>query len=120
MRKKTRSILVILLPIQYIAILILRRFPQFIEDYYSQGLYPFLSKISRYVFGWIPFSIGDIFYALLIILLIRWFYKNIKRVRTEPILFVVDILASASVIYFVFHLLWGSIIIACPCTKHWD
>ncbi len=92
---------------QYIVILILRQFPQFIEDYYSQGLFPVISKISRYVFGWISFSIGDIFYLLLILLLIRWIYKNFKRLRYEPVLFAVDILASISIIYFLFHILWG-------------
>nr|MCH9660916.1 DUF3810 domain-containing protein [Bacteroidota bacterium] len=37
----------------------------------------------------------------------RWLYKNIRRVKTEPILFAVDIFASLSIIYFVFNLMWG-------------
>ena len=86
---------------------VLKNFPNFIETYYSTGLYPVLSKVSRTLFGWIPFSVGDIFYLLITILAIRWLYKNIKRIRFEPIQFVVDILATLSVVYFVFNLLWG-------------
>ena len=97
----------LLLPVQYIALLILRRFPQFIETYYSQGIYPYIAKISRYVFGWIPFSVGDVFYTLFVILFIRWLYKNIRKVIKEPVHFVLDITATLSIIYFVFHVMWG-------------
>ena len=107
MKKRTKVILTLLLPVQYIALLILRRFPKFIETYYSQGIFPYLSKLSRYFFGWIPFSVGDLFYALLIIMLGRWLYKNVRRVRSEPVLFVVDITATLSIIYFVFNMIWG-------------
>lgn len=107
MQRRTKVILTFLLPVQYIALLILRRFPEFIETYYSQGIYPYIAKLSRYVFGWIPFSVGDIFYALLIIFLIRWLYKNVRRVKREPVRFIIDITASLSIIYFVFNIMWG-------------
>lgn len=107
MQKRTKVILTLLLPIQYIALLILKRFPQFIETYYSQGIYPYIGKISRYVFGWIPFSIGDIIYALLIIFLFRWLFKNIRRIGREPVLFALDITAALSIIYFLFNIMWG-------------
>ncbi|TDI71947.1 MAG: DUF3810 domain-containing protein [Bacteroidetes bacterium] len=107
MQKRTKVILTLLLPIQYIALHILKRFPQFIETYYSQGIYPYIGKISRYVFGWIPFSIGDIIYALLIIFLFRWLFKNIRRIGREPFLFALDITAALSIIYFLFNIMWG-------------
>jgi len=107
MQKRTKVILTLLLPIQYIALHILKRFPQFIETYYSQGIYPYIGKISRYVFGWIPFSIGDIIYALLIIFLFRWLFKNIRRIGREPVLFALDITAALSIIYFLFNIMWG-------------
>ncbi|MBL4662534.1 MAG: DUF3810 domain-containing protein [Flavobacteriaceae bacterium] len=107
MRKRTKVILTLLLPVQYITLLILRRFPEFIETYYSRGLYPIIAKASRYVFGWVPFSVGDIFYTLLIILLLRWLFKNRRRIWTAPVSFVVDITASLSIIYFVFNIMWG-------------
>ena len=67
MQKKTKLILVVLLPIQILALQLLKHVPEFIESFYSTGIFPVISKIYRYVFGWIPFSIGDIFYFFLIL-----------------------------------------------------
>ncbi len=107
MQKKTKLILVLLLPIQILGLRILRNFPEFIEQYYSNGIYPLLSKTARFLFGWIPFSIGDIFYLLIGIIAIRWVYKNFHRLRIKPISFFLDIIATLSVVYFMFNILWG-------------
>ena len=107
MQNRTRLILATLLPVQVIALQFLKYFPEFVESYYSRGIYPVISKISRYVFGWIPFSIGDLFYVLIAIVALRWLYKNVKRLKTRPVWFFVDITATVSLVYFVFHLLWG-------------
>lgn len=104
---RTKLILALLLPVQYFGLKLLRHFPEFIERYYSQGIFPLLSKISRYLFGWIPFSIGDIFYILIGILALRWLYKNVHRLKREPVRFFIDIAATLSLVYFVFNLLWG-------------
>ena len=107
MRKRTRLILALLLPLQLVLLQVLKNFPDFVETHYSQGLYPLISKIPRYLFGWLPFSIGDVFYLLIGILAIRWLYKNLRRLSFEPIRFFVDIFATLSIVYFVFNLLWG-------------
>lgn len=107
MRKRTKLILAFLLPLQVLFLHILKKFPSFIETYYSQGLYPIISSISRYLFGWIPFSIGDIFYLLITILALRWIYKNVRRISYEPLRFFLDITATLSIVYFVFNILWG-------------
>ncbi len=60
-----------------IAIKIFSLFPDAVEKYYSNGLYPFIAKFQRLLFGWVPFSIGDIFYAVCILLLL---YKLIDLV----------------------------------------
>ena len=41
---------------------ILSWYPGAVEKYYSGGLYPFLSRVQRVVFGWVPFSVGDVLY----------------------------------------------------------
>ncbi|MEP6675367.1 MAG: DUF3810 domain-containing protein [Ferruginibacter sp.] len=38
-----------------------------VEIYYSKGFYPGFSKLLRFLFGWLPFSAGDIFYGVLTI-----------------------------------------------------
>jgi hypothetical protein len=37
----------------------------FIEQYYANAFYPAISKIQRFLFGWLPFSLGDIIYGFL-------------------------------------------------------
>ncbi|MGB1450999.1 MAG: DUF3810 domain-containing protein, partial [Marinirhabdus sp.] len=106
-KNRTKLIIALLLPLQYIAYRILRHFPQFIETYYSQGVYPVVSKTVRYFFGWLPFSVGDVFYVITALLALRWLYFNLKRLRRTLVAFVLDIAAALSLFYFVFHLLWG-------------
>ncbi|WP_233273940.1 DUF3810 domain-containing protein [Altibacter lentus] len=105
--RNPKLILALAFPLQIVFLQILRHYPRFVETYYSQGIYPILSKIPRYLFGWIPFSIGDVFYILLIVLAIRWIYKNYHRLWREPVWFFVDITATLSIIYFVFNIVWG-------------
>lgn len=38
-------------------------YPFWIEKNYSRGVYPCIAKFFRTVFGWIPFSVGDVLYA---------------------------------------------------------
>jgi hypothetical protein len=107
MQKRTALLLAILLPVQIMLLQMLKHFPEFVEQYYSLGIYPLLSKVSRYLFGWIPFSVGDVFYLLIAIVAIRWVYKNFYRLRFEPFRVLIDITAAVSVVYFMFHILWG-------------
>lgn len=107
MQQRFRVILALLLPVQLILLRILRNFPEFIETYYSQGIYPYTSKILRYVFGWIPFSFGDVIYLLLIVMALWWLFKNIRRLWERPVWFFVDVAANVSVIYLLFNLMWG-------------
>lgn len=39
---------------------------QWVESWYSNGLYPIIGRIYRFLWGWIPFSFGDIIYTLAI------------------------------------------------------
>ena len=38
--------------------------PLWVEHFYSVGLYAHVAKALRILFGWIPFSFGDILYFL--------------------------------------------------------
>ena len=107
MQRRTALILSLLLPVQIIFLQILKHFPGFVEKYYSLGFYPILSKVSRFLFGWIPFSVGDIFYVLIGLSAIRWLYNNFRRLRFEPQWFFIDIAATVSIVYLMFHVLWG-------------
>lgn len=54
-------------------------FPAVVERGYATGIYPFIARGQRILFGWIPFSIGDILYLGLIIWLIVGLVRLIRR-----------------------------------------
>ena len=93
--------------VQIILIKVIALFPDFVERYYSNGLYLYLSKMSRILFGWIPFSVGDLCYAILIFFILRWIYKNKKGFFTNWKANGLTILSFLSIMYFLFHVLWG-------------
>ena len=107
MLKNKKLILVIFLGIQMLLISILKNYPEFVEQFYSNGIYIFLSKLMRYVFGWLPFSIGDIFYTLAGIYILRWLFTNRKRIIKDTLNWLLDIGATLSIVYFAFHILWA-------------
>ncbi len=107
MKNRTSLILAILLPLQIIAIKIVSRFPEFIETWYSTGLYPYIAKIMRFSVGLLPFSLGDLLYTFLIISIIRWVTIRIKTRFRNYKIWTLDILATFSIIYACFHLFWG-------------
>ena len=95
-----------------IAIEVTKRFPQFIEKYYSTGLYVPLSRLLRVTTGWIFFSAGDVFYFLLVVIIL-----------TQIILFLKELIKHFSWktfaggclsglkkilwLYIIFNLAWG-------------
>jgi Protein of unknown function (DUF3810) len=107
MQKRTKTIIALSIIPQYLIVKLLSNYPNFVETYYSNGLYQFISKTLRYVFGWLPFSVGDLFYTIAIIYIIRWFFINRKRFIKDTKSWFVDVFAAVSLVYFAFHLFWG-------------
>jgi hypothetical protein len=96
-----------------VVIKVLSRWPEAVEKYYSTGLYPVLSRIQRSLFGWIPFSIGDLLYGAVLIgavynlvIIIR---KLIKKQVDRPwfLGFLRGIIFIVLLIYVLFNGLWG-------------
>ena len=86
---------------------------EWIEKNYSTGFFPYLSKGLRFVFGWVPFSIGDIIYLLVIIsvlwqigkFIVRLFHKKDSWAKKlSPLLAAGMILL---VVYVYFYMFWG-------------
>ena len=84
-----------------------------VEENYSNGIYPVISKVQRSIFGWIPFSIGDIFYAFLVIVIIfktGQFIKYLlkKKVNREYLLHGLrQVIFFFLFVYVFFYGLWG-------------
>lgn len=86
---------------------LLKQYPEYVENYYSQGIYPKIGFWFRTVFGWIPFSVGDWIYIVSILQIVRWLYKNIRNGLCHPRWFLGNILAVLTVVYGVFLMFWG-------------
>ena len=78
-----------------------------VETYYSNGIYPVISQFFRILFGWIPFSVGEIVYTLLTILAVRYVFKNRTKIKKHPWLFLRNTVLVFSVFYFTFNLVWA-------------
>jgi len=107
MLKKKKTLIALSIIPQYLIVKLLSNYPDFVETYYSNGLYKFTSKALRYVFGWLPFSVGDLLYTIAGIYIIRWFFININRITKDTKSWFIDVFAAVSLVYFAFYLFWG-------------
>src|SRR5258705_9834724 len=58
-----KSWLRLLIPFSLVVIInIVSNFPEYVEKYYSSGVYQYISAGLRILLGWLPFSIGDLLY----------------------------------------------------------
>jgi len=96
--------------------LIIRLFsarPEAVERYYSNGLYPILSRMQRILFGWLPVSVGDVLYGVLLIALIlglvRFSRRLVKRELTRDGLLgsLRRLVFFCLLVYVLFNGLWG-------------
>ena len=88
-------------------------FPSAVENIYSLGIYPGLSSTLRTLTMRIPFSLGDIFYYILIISLVinagkigLLVYRK-KYSRERFVLFLFRLATMVLWVYILFKLLWG-------------
>lgn len=105
---KKKYILPILLLVQIVVLNIVSFFPEFVEDYYSNGIYVWISGISRMALGWIPFSVGDVIYFIAILLVLKWLWNSRKNFKSEWKNHLLKALSVLSIFYFAFHLLWAT------------
>lgn len=88
-------------------------YPDWVERNYSQGVYPVIAKIQRFLFGWIPFSIGDLFYGFLVLVLLYKmfrFFRTLFRKQMNRNYFIGALQQGIFMLlffYVFFNLLWG-------------
>jgi Protein of unknown function (DUF3810) len=106
----------VMLPVLLISVLLIRLFAGnklLVEKYYSTGVYPWISTLLKYSFGWIPFSIGDIVYGLFggwLLFKIGTIFILILKRKYSWQLFrqsLFKIFIWCLVLYVSFNLLWG-------------
>lgn len=88
-------------------------YPEAVEKYYAEGVYPHVSAFQRMLFGWIPLSIGDIFYLFaglyLLYSVINFIRRIINRKADRRYLqnVAANFVTAALAVYVVFNLFWG-------------
>jgi hypothetical protein len=108
-RKITWACLIVLA----VSIKIVGFFPATVEKYYSCGLYPVIASIQRLLFGWIPFSVGDLFYLAMLLLLLWRLVRFIRRLKRHELAkgwlrrSGVQTIYVLLWVYVAFNLLWG-------------
>lgn len=82
-------------------------FPSFIESYYSRGIYPYISNFLRILFGWIPYSVGDLL-LLAIVAYYGYFFVDLIISRFKNVLpKVVRFLYFTALLYICFYWFWA-------------
>lgn len=81
--------------------------PEFVETYYSNGLYPIISSFFRIIFGWIPFSVGDLLIFYFIYRAMRFVYRLFKTKFKNFVAKLLQVTAFCSLLYFFFYIFWG-------------
>ena len=84
-----------------------------VERYYTYGFYPVAANTQRLLFGWIPFSIGDLLYLAAGIYLIRKIWLMIRAWRRKTNrraliwAFALRLIRVVLFVYVLFNVLWG-------------
>lgn len=88
-------------------------YPLWVEQYYSNRFFPVLAQWQRILLGWIPLSVGDLFYGFLALLIVfktsgLFLDLHAKRVnRAYLAKGARQFVFSFLFIYVFFNLLWG-------------
>ncbi len=84
-----------------------------VEGWYSNGIYPPLSSFLRLLSGWLPLSLGDIIYGLVVLWLIIKLVKGIKALIKKRVTrksFFAGFQKALNIlliVYILFNALWG-------------
>ena len=103
----------VLLIVGALFIRILATQKDWVEKYYTHGTYPVISLIQRYLFGWLPLSVGDWIYgALSVIILLKtaWFFRDLvlKKInRSYLVSGMQQLIFFFLFVYVFFNLGWG-------------
>jgi hypothetical protein len=88
-------------------------YPNWIEQHYTNRFFPVFSHWQRLLLGWVPFSIGDLFYGLLVLLILFktiGLFRDLHRRRVDRSYLVKgaqQFVFLFLLVYVFFNLFWG-------------
>jgi uncharacterized protein DUF3810 len=92
------------LPLQIMGVYFIQRHFSLSQNGLYNYFYVFFVSLLRKINALFPFSIGDVFYTLIIVLIA---YYTISVFRKKSWIFLLKISSLLSVLYFCFYLFWG-------------
>ncbi len=95
----------LVLLLQVIVLQILSFFPNVVENVYSTGIFPVISSVMRTALGWVPFSVGDVLYGVVLVWLVIGILRNRKSFTWKGS--VLAVVSGVSIFFLVFNLSWG-------------
>lgn len=101
---KTLRFLAVLLIPQWLFLQWIDDHSSWIDFFYVDGIYRYLSPLTLALTSKVPFSVGDVLYVLFIIYLASKLWRGAKIFRWGAL---VRLAGISSLILFVFHLQWG-------------
>ncbi|WP_299049298.1 DUF3810 domain-containing protein [uncultured Polaribacter sp.] len=104
---KKHIFLIVMLPIQMLFLRWLAQKPLLVEQYYANGIYPYISSFFRILLGWVPFSVGDVLLGILLILSLHFIFMLCKTRFKNFLRKMLKVGAVCSIFYFCFYLFWG-------------
>ncbi len=116
-KEKRNILLTIFLFLQIGIVAILSNYPTIVDTYYVNRIYPIIANSLRFLFGWIPFSTGDLLYAILIFFTLRLLRRLVINKTKNRWALIFQLLAGFSIFYFCFYLFWGLNYSRSPLTK---
>ncbi len=110
---KRRWIWICSLTLVIILIKIFSSYSQLVETIYSTKLYKAFASFIRLIFGWLPFSVGDLLYVLVIL----WFVWNLWRFSAKLFKRKLSqkwfantgykLVIIGMLVYIIFNIFWG-------------
>ncbi|MDO3624834.1 DUF3810 domain-containing protein [Mucilaginibacter sp. BT774] len=108
---KSRLITIVILTLAIFLLMFIAGYPDFVERYYSKGLYRAVCFIFHPIFNLFPFSIGDVIYILIIGYLvyaaIRLIRLLIRKQWQVAGIFTLGLIVGVQVFLLCFYLFWG-------------
>lgn len=106
-----RMIIIIVLTLAIYLLTLFADHPQAVERYYSDGIYPVISRVMHPVLNLFPFSVGDIAYILVISYLLFSFIRFIVRLFKGEFkriaLSFTGLIIGIQIGILAFYLFWG-------------
>jgi hypothetical protein len=94
-----------------LALFIFGNYSYTVEKWYTQGFYRFISYLTHWLLGWVPFSVGDILYTFIILYFIYFIVQLIRLVVSKKWrtldLRALKLIIGIQVFIISFYLFWG-------------